>query len=202
MHAFISHNKADKATGRLLAKALVETGASVWFDEWNLRPGDSIIGGIENGLTNCDVFVLIWSLAAQRSNWVGAELRAVLSRRIGDNSLRIVPVLVDGTPLPIMVAEYKGFDLATIPDLQRIAAEITGIPDNRNLAQLLQRRLHELAEAEIAPDNPIRILVCPECASKNLSVERSYDGYSDHDVYFVLCPDCSWGTARKAKITT
>jgi TIR domain len=198
VHVFISHNKADKATARLLATALVETGVGVWFDEWLLKPGDSITGGIENGLTQCDVFVLIWSLDAQRSNWVGTELRAILTRRVGNNSLRIVPVFIDGTPLPTMVAEYKGFDLATVPDLRRIAAEITGVSDVRDIAQLLQRRLHELADAEIAPDNPIRVVVCPECASKDLSVERSYDGYSDHNVYFVLCQNCSWGTARKA----
>jgi hypothetical protein len=196
---FVSHNKADKASARLLATALVEAGVSVWFDEWNLRPGESIIGGIEHGLTKCDVFVLIWSANAQQSNWVGAELRAITTRRVGDNSLRIVPIFADGTPLPILIAEYKGFDLATVPDLRRIAAEITGSTNAREIAQLLQRRLHELADAEIAPDNPIRVVVCPECASKNLSIERSYDGYSDQEVYFVLCQDCSWGIARKAK---
>ena len=68
MLAFISHNKADKATARLLATALVETGVSVWFDEWNLRPGDSIVGGIEGGISQCDVFVISWSFKAQQSN--------------------------------------------------------------------------------------------------------------------------------------
>lgn len=65
MLVFVSHNKSDKATARLLASALVETGVNVWFDEWSLRPGDSIVGGIENGLAECDVFVLIWSQHCQ-----------------------------------------------------------------------------------------------------------------------------------------
>lgn len=202
MLAFISHNKADKATARLLATALIEAGAGAWFDEWNLRPGDSIVGGIEAGLSKCDVFVLIWSANAQKSNWVGTELRAVLNRRVVDASLRIVPVLVDQTPLPTLVAEYKGYDLETIPDLQHIAAEISGVTNTQDIAQLLQRRLHELADAEIASDNPIRVLVCPECASKSLNIKRDYDGYSGKYVYFVLCQDCSWGTARKVKGAT
>jgi hypothetical protein len=202
MLVFVSHNTADKATARLLATALVESGVGVWFDEWNLRPGDSIVGGIENGLTQCDVFVLVWSASAQQSKWVGTELRAAMNRRVGDSSLRIIPVFADGTPLPTLVAEYKGFNLTTVPDLRRIAAEITGITDIRDIAQLLQRRLHELADAEIAPDNPVRVVVCPECASKNLTVERSFDAYSEQNVYFVLCEDCSWGTARKAKSGT
>ena len=77
--------------------------------------------------------------------------------------------------------------------------DISGVSSSKDLAQLLQRRLHELAATENAPDNPIRVVVCPECASKNLSIERRHDGYSDSDVYFVMCQDCNWGTARKVR---
>ncbi|TAK83987.1 MAG: toll/interleukin-1 receptor domain-containing protein [Betaproteobacteria bacterium] len=199
MLAFISHNKVDKATARLLAAALVEMGANVWFDEWNLRPGDSITGGIENGISTCDVFVLIWSTPASQSNWIGMELRAIVTRRVNDDTLRVVPVMVDETPLPALVAEYKGFNLATVPDLRRIASEITGVTNVRDVAHMLQKRLHELADAENDPDNPIRVVVCPQCASKNLSVKRDYDHYSGSDAYFVLCLDCPWGTAQKVK---
>lgn len=195
MHAFVSHNKTDKATARLIAAALVETGVNVWFDEWSLRPGESIVGGIDNGLSHCDVFVLIWSKHSKQSNWVGTELRAAINRRVGDQSFRLIPVPTDETPLPALVAEYKGFCLSTIPDLRRIAAEIAGVSDARDIAQMLQRRLHELAEAELSPDNPIRIVVCPRCASKNLSIERGYDYYTEKNAYFVLCRDCPWGTA-------
>lgn len=199
MLAFISHNKADKATARLLASALAETGANVWFDEWSLQPGESITGGISEGLSECDAFVLIWSHKAATSNWVGTEIRAAITRRVNDRTLRLIPVLVDETPLPTLFAEYKGFSLATIPDLRRIAMEISGVKHSKDLAQLLQRRLHELAAAELAPDNPIRVVVCPECASNDLSIERGYDGYSESDVYFVWCQDCNWGTARKVR---
>jgi len=61
MNVFISHNKSDKETARFLAIALVEQGANVWFDEWKIRPGDSITGGIEVGLSTADIFVLVWT---------------------------------------------------------------------------------------------------------------------------------------------
>lgn len=202
MLVFISHNKADKATARLLATALVEMGVGVWFDEWNLKPGDSIIGGIEDGLTQCDVFILIWGTDAQKSNWVGTELRSIVRRRVDDQTLRIVPIIVDETPLPALVAEYKGLTLTTVPDLHNIAMEIVGVTNTRDIAQLLQRRLHQLARAELPSDNPILVLVCPKCASKNLEVTRRYDGYSERDVYFAMCLDCEWGEARKAKTET
>jgi len=53
---------------RNFATALAASGESVWFDEWELRPGDSLIGGIEDGLANANVFVIIWSSEAAASN--------------------------------------------------------------------------------------------------------------------------------------
>ena len=41
MRIFISHNKADLITARAIALLLVEQGLDVWFDEWEIRPGDS-----------------------------------------------------------------------------------------------------------------------------------------------------------------
>lgn len=69
-------------------------------------------------------------------------------------------------------------------------------------AAVVRRCLHELADAELAADNPIRVVVCPECASKNLSIQRKFDGYSEQDVYLVMCLDCPWGSARKVKNET
>lgn len=202
MLAFLSHNEADKATARLLAVALVESGTNVWFDEWSLRPGDSIPGGVGDALAICDAFILIWSESAALSNWVGTEMRAAITRRVSDQNLRLIPVVVDDAPLPTLFAEYKGFSLCTLPDLRRIASEISGNQNSKDLAQMLQRRLHELAAAELAPDNPIRVIVCPECSSQDLSIERGYDGYSDSSVYFVMCQACTWGAARKVLPTT
>jgi len=101
MKAFISHNKADKVSARALATMLVEQGVDVWFDEWEIRPGDSIIGGMEVGLEKSDIFVLFWYINAQSSSWVGAELRAILRRRIDNSNLRIIPLMIDGTKLPL-----------------------------------------------------------------------------------------------------
>jgi len=67
MQVFISHNKADADTARLFATALIDQGVGVWFDEWDLRPGDSILTGIGRGLADAEVFVLFWSAQAAAS---------------------------------------------------------------------------------------------------------------------------------------
>ena len=116
MKAFICHNKADKVIARMIASALVQQGVDVWFDEWRIRPGESITGGIEAGLTMADCFVLVWSQDASKSNWVGTEVRAYIRRRVDDQTLRIIPFMLDRTTLPALVAVLR--DVATFMAFQ------------------------------------------------------------------------------------
>ncbi len=46
----LSHSAKDKPVVRPLAERLRNDGLKVWFDEWVLKPGDSIPAKIEEGL--------------------------------------------------------------------------------------------------------------------------------------------------------
>src|SRR5829696_4815280 len=46
---FLSHSAKDKAVVRDVAEQLRKDGVKVWFDEWVLKPGDSIPAKIEEG---------------------------------------------------------------------------------------------------------------------------------------------------------
>ena len=52
---FLSHSTKDKAVVRPLAERLRKDGLKVWFDEWALKPGDSIPAKIEEGLEHSRV---------------------------------------------------------------------------------------------------------------------------------------------------
>ena len=51
----LSHSSKDKAVVRPLAERLRADGLKVWFDEWVLKPGDSIPAKIEEGLEHSRV---------------------------------------------------------------------------------------------------------------------------------------------------
>ena len=55
---FLSHSAKDKTVVRALAKRLRADGLKVWFDEWEIKPGDSIPAKIEEGLEHARVLVL------------------------------------------------------------------------------------------------------------------------------------------------
>ncbi len=198
MKAFISHNSVDKETARLLAVQLVELGVNVWFDEWHLRPGDSITGGIESGIVDCDAFILLWSADAQQSKWVGTELRAALRRRVDDESLRVIPVMLDHTPLPALVADYRGFNLTKHSDLGRIATQIVGEDGTLSTAQRLQTRLLELIANEFPGDDAIRSLLCSRCGSDTLIAKVAHDRRFDETTYEIVCEKCGCTCRSKA----
>ncbi|MBV9613321.1 MAG: toll/interleukin-1 receptor domain-containing protein [Acidobacteriaceae bacterium] len=50
MRCFLSHNKADKPIARSIGSHLQLSGIEVWFDEWEIRAGDSIPGKLNDGL--------------------------------------------------------------------------------------------------------------------------------------------------------
>ncbi len=189
---FISHNKADTQFSIALAENLVKQGASVWFDQWEIRPGDSIIGGISQGLKKAEVFILVWSENAARSKWVGTEVRGMLRRRVEEESLRIVPIMLDETPLPVLVAEYSGFQVDDKTDVSKIAEEICGYKPNDEIIRILQNRLEQMTGTSEIPGKGSSYYRCPKCGSSNLKGVQSTDDENDSVYYEVRCLDCGW----------
>jgi len=59
---FISHASEDKASiARPLTDALIVAGFSAWFDEYELKIGDSLRGKIDEGLKNSRYGIVILS---------------------------------------------------------------------------------------------------------------------------------------------
>lgn len=58
---FLSHSSKDKAVVRAVAERLRADSLHVWFDEWELKPGDSIPAKIEAGVEHSRVLVLCMS---------------------------------------------------------------------------------------------------------------------------------------------
>lgn len=192
MTTFISHNKADKEHARFLATALVGRGESVWFDEWNIRPGESLVGGIEEGLKTAEKFVLIWSQNAARSKWVGTEVRAYIRRRVDNETLKIIPVLVDETELPVLVADYRGFSIDENTSLEEIASEICGVSSEAEMVKRLNRRISELTYDSNAKNDPLPYIRCPNCGCDELKRKAATDPNRDDTYYFIECTECSW----------
>jgi hypothetical protein len=78
---FISHASEDKdSVARPLAETLRNRGFAVWFDEFVLEIGDSLMGSIDSGLAECEFGVVILSPAFFSKEWPRRELAGLLAR--------------------------------------------------------------------------------------------------------------------------
>jgi hypothetical protein len=90
---FVSHATEDKdAVVRPLATALHERGLSVWYDEFEMRIGDSLRRKIDHGLANSRFGVVVISKPFLSKNWAQYELDGLVTREMAGGGQVILPV--------------------------------------------------------------------------------------------------------------
>lgn len=91
---FISHSSADNdAIARPLARALEEEGILVWFDEFEIIWGDSIIEKINEGIRKSVIGIIIFSPSlVKQDNWGNHESR-IFTQLMIEGKFRLLPLL-------------------------------------------------------------------------------------------------------------
>lgn len=80
---FISHASEDKdAVARPLAEALRNNGLSIWYDEFELRIGDSLRRKIDKGIANSNFGVIVISRDFISKGWTNYELDGLITRAV------------------------------------------------------------------------------------------------------------------------
>lgn len=103
---FLSHSAKDKAVVRELAERLREDGVVVWFDEWVLKPGDSIAARIEEGSEHSRVLVFCMSANAFGSDWAQLESGTYRFRDPLNKDRRFLPLRLDDAPIKGSLAQF------------------------------------------------------------------------------------------------
>jgi formylglycine-generating enzyme required for sulfatase activity len=101
---FISYNREDRETARLVASALEAEGLSVWWDA-ALRAGETYDEVTEQNLRGAAAVVVLWSKRSANSKWVRAEAT------VGERSSSLVPVLIEDCERPIRFELVQTADL-------------------------------------------------------------------------------------------
>jgi small GTP-binding protein len=103
---FLSSSPKDKAISRTIAKRLQGDGLRVWFDDWEIRPGDSIPAKIEQGLEHSRVLVLCMSANAFGSDWAQLEASTFRFRDPLDKERRFILLRLDDAPIKGSLAQF------------------------------------------------------------------------------------------------
>jgi hypothetical protein len=90
---FISHATEDKElVAAPLADALRRRGLKVWYDDFELRLGDSLRRRIDDGLTRSRFGVVILSPAFFKKGWPQREMDGLVTREIAGDRQIILPI--------------------------------------------------------------------------------------------------------------
>lgn len=87
---FISHASEDKdAVVRPLANALVQHGLRVWYDEFELKIGDSLRRKIDKGLANSRFGIVVLSRDFIKKGWTNYELDGIISKAVSGEQIML-----------------------------------------------------------------------------------------------------------------
>jgi tetratricopeptide (TPR) repeat protein len=136
MKVFLSHSTKDKDFVVQLAAALESAKLEPWLCEVDIEKNQNFVAGIEAGLAQCDISLVIWSPDAAASVWTTEEWTSLLARQVAEQRIRLGIVLLRDCPLPELLRTKNYIDARRDP-----AAAI------RDTVQWLQRResLHRLS---------------------------------------------------------
>jgi hypothetical protein len=108
---FISHSSKDNDIALALANKLRQHELEVWVDHEQIQFGDSIPEKIADGLSRCDVVLVLVSMNFVQSSWCRAEYEPLLKKEIESNRTFVIPLRLDDTDIPTLLSAKRYFDL-------------------------------------------------------------------------------------------
>lgn len=115
-NVFLSYRSVNRGWVLNLYDVLAELGFKVFLDQYVLKPGDSLVRVLEDGLQSSQAGVLIWSNAAKDSEWVRNEYDTLLSRATNDKKFYFIPVKIEKVQLPTFANTKLFVDFGDYPD--------------------------------------------------------------------------------------
>lgn len=133
---FISHASEDKTFVERLAHDLIVRGVQVWYAEWEIKVGESIVQKVNEGIDSSGSLLVVLSEASTRSAWVSRELSAALMLELERKNVFVLPVRLDDAPVPTLLKDklYADFRKAYDAGLDRLLGSL--IPESASSAML------------------------------------------------------------------
>jgi len=167
---FLCHGSEDKAFARKLANDLTKHGIKVFFDEWEIGPGDSIRGKIDAGLAECTHFIVVLTPTSINKPWVNIEIDSAFIQHV-EKSVVFIPIRLNlsvDSLSPLLRSKHSpSFDEYedSFKSLLSTIYEVSKKPDIGPVPSFVQRKV-EGTGLSVAAEAIVRIFI-----------ERSETGY-------------------------
>lgn len=139
---FISYNSHDRKFAERLAQDLTTYGVRVWWDQWEMGVGDSLIKKIQEGIAESSWLAVVLSPTSVSSAWVERELAAAMVSEIESRRVVVLPLLLDDCQIPPFLKDkiYADFRDSYESGLRALLTRVAPPIDPKIARDLLSER--------------------------------------------------------------
>lgn len=137
--AFVSHSGQDRHFVEKFAADLWDFGVKAWYSRWEIKAGDSIPERIDEGIEDCEFFIIVLSKNSIHAVWVKTELQAAITRKLDGKVRKIIPIKIDDCDqFPPIIGSLYREDFTTQSyeaALKRVVNSIFGVDERPALGK-------------------------------------------------------------------
>lgn len=129
-----------------LCEALRAAGINVWYDEWEILVGHSILDSIYDGIKSCDYLAVLLTKQSVESHWVKHELDFAKQQELERHKVKILPLLYEKCELPDTLAGKRYADFTDFD--KGFSQLLAGLAPNRSHDRPISRA-NSLTDSEV-----------------------------------------------------
>jgi hypothetical protein len=155
--AFFSYSSKDRRFASRLAADLATSGLAVWFDDWEMRPGDRLRDRINHGIGRARYFLVALTPESVQAAWVRHELDAAMLRELEEKRVVVIPLLYGDLSAADLPTDLRGKHYLDFrgrgkyrKSLQRLLAIFDLQKRHRRAQMVLLRRGDDRSPAAVA----------------------------------------------------
>ena len=125
---FISYASENKELAEQVANAISKNGIETWWDEWEIRSGDSIRQKVDEGIEDCTHFIVLLTPQSIDKPWVKLEMDAAFFSKL-EGKCRFIAVRhqLEVDRLPPTLRGLLSPEIKSGTDIDGLISDIYGV---------------------------------------------------------------------------
>lgn len=108
---FLSHSAANSDVAERIAVGLRALKYPVWYADWAIKAGESIVEKINDALAKNDTLIVLLSNESILSRWVRREFTVALMDQLAGQDVTVIPILVEQCTIPSVLRAIRYIDM-------------------------------------------------------------------------------------------
>ncbi len=170
---FLSYSSIDKPFVEKLAKDLDRLGINVWYDNYEIKVGDSILWKVDEGIREAEYLGIVISKEAWESEWVTTEISAAWQKQVKQKRNFVLPIYYRECEIPLFLRGIKYADFRR--DYQTGLSDLAKVFGIKKLDVITEENWRRFARVRGSSWNEFRVKEFELLITRICRVARAYN---------------------------